>query len=109
VLADIGGGDPVSVRDLILMIAQELGVNKTLLPVPPPIALGIARGLGRVMKSPPFSVDNMLGLMLPNINDVQRASDELRFSPTPLVTGLRETFRETREAMGPRGDSREGA
>ena len=91
---DVGGRDPVSARELILAVAREMGVGKRLLHVPPSIALVAAYGLGVALRSPPFTVDNMLGLMVPNNNDVQRTFDELGFSPTPLADALRETFRE---------------
>ena len=97
---DVGGPDRVRVGDLVLMIARELGVRKWLLPVPPPVALGIAHALRMFPGGPPFTVDNMLGLMAPNNNDVGRTMDELGFSPMALEAGLRETFREAGQQRG---------
>ncbi|MDX2169358.1 MAG: NAD(P)H-binding protein, partial [Deltaproteobacteria bacterium] len=86
---DLLGPERVSFDDLLRRIAAAIGVERRLLHVPGPLALALARGLGRVLAHPPLTVDNVLGLTSPARLDRAAARRDFAIAWTPLDAGLR--------------------
>ena len=94
---DIGGGTEVSIREFVLLVAAELGVTKTLLPIPKWAAKLVAYTLERTLTNPPFTSDNVLGLIESTDFDTTAAMQQLSFEPTPLREGLKRAIYELNE------------
>lgn len=85
----VAGKNRVTMREFVLMIAAELGVRKRIFPIPKHVALGVAHVFEKVFRIPPFTVDNMLGLVASTDVDITPAIRELGFKPTSIDVGLK--------------------
>ena len=94
---DVGGITRATMRDFVRMIAKELGTRKRFFPVPKPIALGIAYSLEKLLKNPPFTLDNMLGLTVSSDFDTTPATQDLHFESIPLEIGVKKAIHELKE------------
>ena len=94
---DVGGPSKIAFRDFVLMVAEEIGVRKKLLPIPKWMAMGVARSLEKFSSHPTFTSDNVLGLIEPTDFDSTATMEELGFKPTALRTGLKRAIHELTE------------
>lgn len=86
---DVLGPDRVTLDEFLRRVGGILGVRRPLLHLPGPLALLLARGLGRLMARPPLTVDNVLGLISPARLDREAARRDFPIAWTPLDVGLR--------------------
>jgi NADH dehydrogenase len=91
---DVGGETPIRFRELVLMIADEFGVNKTIFPIPRWTAKLVAYALEEISPNPAFTSDNVLGLIESTDFDAAATIRELSFTPTPLRAGLKRAIHE---------------
>ncbi len=86
---DIVGPDAVTFPQLIQSVAKIKGLSRMLIPIPMPMALLGARLLALVLKKPPVTVDNLIGLSEKTLVDIQPMIDELKITPVSLAEGLK--------------------
>jgi nucleoside-diphosphate-sugar epimerase len=86
---DVLGPDRVTLDEFLRRLGDTLGVRRPLLHLPGPLALLLARALGRVMARPPLTVDNVLGLISPARLDREAVRRDFSIAWTPLDVGLR--------------------
>jgi len=85
----LAGREPTTFNQLVDGILTTLGQRKPKVHIPVPLALLMARAMGLVMKNPPLSVDNVLGMNQPTDYDIAAAERDFGFTPRPLQEGLR--------------------
>ena len=85
----LAGREPTTFNQLVAGILTTLGQRKPEVHIPVPLALLMARAMGLVMKNPPLSVDNVLGMNQPTDYDIAAAERDFGFTPRPLQEGLR--------------------
>jgi nucleoside-diphosphate-sugar epimerase len=90
---DLVGKDRVTLRTFITLVSEELGLKKVFVPIPVKPSLMLARLLEKVYDSPPFTLDNMIGLTLSSDVD-DTIFEELDFHPYSLKEGLRKAIKE---------------
>ena len=109
---DVGGPDPVTLRELIQASARALGRRSWVLPLPlaPAHAASL---LARRLRLPfPVSPEQVLRLAESKAVDIGPAAAALGFSPRPFAEGIAaeaewlRTGREPESLRGPRGRSR---
>lgn len=86
---DVVGPDRVSLDDFIRRLATVLGVRRPLLHLPGSAMLLAAKVLGVVMRTPPLTEDNVLGLTSPARVDREAAARDFPIAWTSLDEGLR--------------------
>ena len=88
----LGGGDEVSLNDFMAALARALGLKRPLVHLPIPVCLVMAKVFSMVLKNPPLTVDNVLGVR--QVQKVEQAEAEADFGyrPIGLAEGLRRTF-----------------
>ena len=89
---DVAGPDAVTFPQLIRRVADSKRLRRTLIPVPMGLALFGARILSKLMKRPPVTVDNLIGLTEATPIDLEPMKKELQVIPVPLNEGLRMSF-----------------
>lgn len=89
---DVVGPDAVSFPQLIQEVARAKGLERVLIPVPMPMAIWGARLLALVMKSPPVTVDNLVGLSEKTPVDIRPLIEELKVRPVSLREGLKKSL-----------------
>ena len=89
---DVAGPDAVTFPQLIHRVAESKNLSRVLVPVPMALALLGARILSKVMKRPPVTVDNLIGLTEATPIDLEPMKKELHVVPVPLNEGLRMSF-----------------
>ena len=90
---DVAGPDSVSFPGLIVEVAKAKGLKRILLPIPMPLAIFGARLLALVIKRPPVTVDNLLGLSEKTDIDLKPLTDTLKVRPVSLKDGLAASFK----------------
>jgi len=85
---DVLGPDRVTFDDLLRRLAARLGIRRRLVHLPAAPLLLAARALGRVMASPPVTVDHVLGLTAPARVDGAAARRDFTLAWTSLDAGL---------------------
>ena len=88
----IGGRDEVTFDEFMRRLAVAAGVKRPRVHIPILLAMGIARTLAAVMKNPPLTVDNVLGVMQARRVDIAPAVEDFQFGPMGLEEGLKLTF-----------------
>jgi predicted dehydrogenase/nucleoside-diphosphate-sugar epimerase len=86
---DVLGPDRVTFNQFLERLADELGVHKPYVHIPGWFAMLMARFFGLISKSPPISVDNVLGTISPARVDRESAPRDFKIPWTPLDAGLR--------------------
>ena len=89
---DVTGPDAVSFPNFIREVARAKGLTRILIPIPMPLAILGARGLTLLMKKPPVTVDNLLGLSEKTPVDIRPLIEELKVQPISLQEGLKASF-----------------
>jgi hypothetical protein len=87
------GKDRVTLRTFISLVSEELELKKLFVPIPVKASLMLARLLEKVYDSPPFTLDNMIGLTRSSDVD-DTIFKELNFQPHSLKEGLSKAIRE---------------
>lgn len=87
---DIAGPAGISFNDLVRLVARILGKRRGIVHVPVGLAKFGARVLGRAMKHPPVTVDQVLAFAQDTEADIGPARRDLGFNPGPVEEGLAE-------------------
>lgn len=88
---DLGGRDLVSYEDFVRSILQMRRIKKPLVHIPLPVCHILAATFG-ILKNPPFTRDNVLGLNQNQTCNIAAARNDFGFQPVDLREGLRQTF-----------------
>ena len=89
---DVAGADPISFPQLIRKVAQTKKLFRLLIPIPMPLAILGAKALALVMKKPPVTVDNLIGLTETTAVDLKPMMEYLKVVPVSLEEGLRRSL-----------------
>lgn len=90
---DIGGPEHISYRDLVGMMAEASGHGRPVLNVPMGIVRFGAGVLGKIMASPPVTMDQLRLLEADNITDADAVRKAFGFEPAGLKEALKEFMR----------------
>lgn len=99
---DLGGRDLVSYEDFIRSILQARRKKKPLVYVPISVCRALAAAVS-VLKNPPFTRDNVLGLNQNQVCSISEARSDFGFSPRGLREGLSQTFSDSDAGTQPKG------
>ncbi len=94
---DLGGRDLVSYEDFISLILGARGKRKPFVRVSLPVCQLLA-GMFSVLKNPPFTHDNVMGLNQNQVCNIEAARSDFGFNPRGLREGLRQTFAASAES-----------
>lgn len=89
---DVAGPEPVTINELIDLVARAQGTRTRPLHVPAGIALLGARVMGRLMEHPPANIDQVMAFLQNTEVDISPTMRDFSWQPRPLEQGLRETF-----------------
>lgn len=96
---DLGGLDGVSFAEFIDGIGDLYDRHPPKLRLPIPLCMALARISGLVLRHPPLTVDNIIGLTQMSECDIAAAQREFNFSPRRFRDGI-EAMRQRRGAAG---------
>ncbi len=102
---DLLGPERLTFNAFVERIGARLGVRRPRLHLPGGLMLLGASVLGRLMRSPPLSTDNVLGMLSPAQVDGAPARRDFAVRWTTLEEGLRELLLEDGEAPEPPPDA----
>jgi len=88
---DLGGRDLVSYEDFIRSILHTRRKKRAFVSVPLPMCRALAAAFS-LLKNPPFTRDNILGLNQNQVCSIDAARKDFGFSPRGLREGLSQTF-----------------
>lgn len=88
----IGGADEVELNEFMAALARARGLRRSLVRLPAPLCLALAKILSTLVKNPPLTVDNVLGVREAQRVEPWEAEADLGFRPLGLAEGLRRTF-----------------
>lgn len=88
----LGCEDAITFNDFIRGIGRAQGKRKRLLHAPLWFCFPIARLLGLILKNPPVTVDNLVGIKQMKAPDITPAKRDFGFSPLTFKEGLARTF-----------------
>jgi nucleoside-diphosphate-sugar epimerase len=88
----IGGADEVTLNDFMARLARSRGLRRPLVHLPIWISLTLAKLLAVCLKTPPLTVDNVLGVRQALRVDISGAQHDWGYDPLGLDEGLRRTF-----------------
>lgn len=91
----LGGADEVSLNEFMRSLARAKGLSRPLLHLPLPLCYVMARTLSLVLKNPPLTVDNVLGVKQAQRVIQDDAVKDFSYRPIGLEEGLRRTFLNT--------------
>lgn len=94
---DIGSKESLSFNELVAKIQKALGKHQPLVHVPYWLSLLGAWGIGKVMKDPPISIDNVLGSNQPTFCRPEKALKDLKLKPLSVDEGINLVVREEGE------------
>ena len=84
----IGGKEEFTLNEFLRRLTQAYGIGRPLVHLPIPVALLIARILGRLSGNPPLTVDNVLGVKEARDVGIESAIAGFGFDPISLERGL---------------------
>jgi NADH dehydrogenase len=88
----LGGADEVSLNEFMGALARALGLRRPLVHLPIPVSLLIAHALSLLVRNPPLTVDNVLGVRQVQRVEQEAAERDFGYRPLGLEEGLRRTF-----------------
>lgn len=86
---ELGGAEAVTLNEFVDAVAQALGKKPLKLHLPVWLCALLARTSAWVMKNPPLTLDNVVGLLQMRACDNGLAERDLRYQPLGLQEGLR--------------------
>jgi predicted dehydrogenase/nucleoside-diphosphate-sugar epimerase len=90
---DLGGADSMEMREFVGEILKAVGKKAFLFNLPCPLAMIAARMLSLVLKNPPVTPDNVMGIRMLRHVDISAAERDFGYAPRPFARGLRESLR----------------
>jgi nucleoside-diphosphate-sugar epimerase len=88
----LGGRDVINFNDFLRGVLRAQGKSKPLMHVPLWVCFPAARMMGWVLKNPPVTVDNLVGLKQMKAPDIAPAERDFAFAPLTFDEGLQKTF-----------------
>jgi NADH dehydrogenase len=88
----LGCSDAITFNDFIRGILRAKGKRKLLLHAPFWFCFPAARVLGLILKNPPVTVDNLVGIRQMTAPDIADAQRDFGFAPLTFNEGLERTF-----------------
>jgi NADH dehydrogenase len=91
----LGCQDAITFNDFIRGVLKAQGRRKMLLHAPLWFCFPVARVLGLILKNPPVTVDNLVGIKQMTAPDIGDARHDFGFAPLTFAEGLERTFAAT--------------
>jgi NADH dehydrogenase len=88
----LGCRDAITFNDFLRGVARAQGKRKWLFHIPLWFCFPIARVLGLLLKNPPVTVDNLVGIKQMSAPDISAAQKDFGFAPLTFAEGLALTF-----------------
>ncbi len=88
----LGCADVITFNDFVRGFLQAQGKRKLLVHIPLWFCFPVARLLGLVLKNPPVTVDNLVGIKQMKAPEIDAARLAFGFTPLTFAEGLRRTF-----------------
>ncbi len=88
---DLGGRDLVTYEDFVRSILDARRTKKLFVHIPLPVCHLLAAAFS-ILKNPPFTRDNVLGLNQNQVCNIAAGRNDFGFRPIGLREGLRQTF-----------------
>lgn len=88
----LGGADEVTLDAFMRRLLACAGLRRPVLHLPLPVCMGLAMFFSKLVKNPPITVDNVLGVREVQPTDHRPAVEQWGWSPQGLTEGLRQTF-----------------
>jgi nucleoside-diphosphate-sugar epimerase len=95
----LGCRDVVDFNEFLRGVLRAQGKSKPLFHVPLWICFPAARVMGWVLKNPPVTVDNLVGLKQMQAPDISAAERDFGFAPLTFAEGLHQTFQTEETAV----------
>jgi NADH dehydrogenase len=97
----LGCRDAITFNDFIRGVLRGQGKRKLLLHIPFWFCFPVARVLGLILKNPPVTVDNLVGLKQMKAPEIVAAQADFGFAPLTFAEGLQRTFAPTPPTPAP--------
>jgi NADH dehydrogenase len=91
----LGCADVITFNDFVRGFLKAQGKRKLLVHIPLWFCFPVARALALVLKNPPVTVDNLVGIKQMKAPEIDPARRDFGFSPVTFEEGLRRTFAAT--------------
>lgn len=88
----LGGRDTLTFNEFLRAILRVQGKRKPLVHIPLWVCFPAARVLSFLLKNPPVTVDNLVGLRQMTAPDTTAAERDFGFAPRSFTDGLQQTF-----------------
>ena len=85
---DLAGPTSISFNDLVQLVARVLGLRRRIIHLPVGLSRFGARLMGKAMKHPPVTVDQVLAFAQDTCADIDPARRDLDFTPRTIESGL---------------------
>lgn len=86
---EMGGPDAMTFNEIVDAVAEALGKKVFKLHLPLSLIKLSARLMGKILKKPPVSIDQLIMMEQGNICDIARMKEIFGISPTPFKEGIR--------------------
>jgi hypothetical protein len=97
----LGCREVITFNDFLRGVLQAQRKSKPLVHIPFWVCFPAARVLGLLLKNPPVTVDNLVGLKQMTAPDITAAEQDFGFSPLTFAEGLRRTYTPAEPASPP--------
>jgi NADH dehydrogenase len=105
----LGCSDAITFNDFVRGFLKAQGKRKVLVHVPLWFCFPVARVLGLVLKKPPVTVDNLVGIKQMKAPAIDAAQRDFGFAPVTFAEGLRRTFEAVHEPAAAPAEVLQGA
>ncbi|NCC57848.1 MAG: glycosyltransferase [Synergistales bacterium] len=97
---NLSGKEPISYRDLVKAVSDELGRSNILLKIPLTLSILGARLYNAISKNPVITVEQVLRMQEDKVFDHEDARRDFGYAPLSFQEGIKEEVREYLEAIG---------
>jgi NADH dehydrogenase len=102
----LGCRNVITFNDFLRGVLRAQGKRKPLVHIPFWFCFPAARVLGLVLRNPPVTVDNLVGLRQMTAPEITAAQRDFGFAPLTFAEGLEKTFRQAENAADASGPGR---
>jgi len=89
---NLGGGSAHSMREFTVMLCQQLGIQKRIVPVPVTLCRSLACILNAFQRKPILKSDTILGVTMDADFSIEEAQKDLGYNPIGFKEGLKRCF-----------------
>jgi len=86
---EMGGPDAMTFNEIVDAVAEALNKKVYKIHIPLSMIKVFARLMGKILKKPPISIDQLIMMEMGNVCDTTRMKDIFGIKPTPFKEGIR--------------------